>query len=101
MKKTNILSLAVGSALIASSFTSALAADANPFSAKSLAQGYQVAENDKKAEGKCGGHTEDKHASKQGEAKCGADKKADNSDHDKHDKKAEGKCGEGKCGAKH
>jgi uncharacterized low-complexity protein len=62
----------------------AMALADNPFSAKSLKSGYQVAqqaEPAKKTDGKCG------------EGKCGADKKAAEA------KKADGKCGEGKCGA--
>jgi uncharacterized low-complexity protein len=88
----------------------ALALADNPFSAKSLKSGYQVAqqaEPAKKTDGKCGEGKcgADKKAAdakkadgkcgegKCGEGKCGADKKATDA------KKADGKCGEGKCGA--
>jgi len=79
MKKQNLVSLAVGSVIAAASFAGH-AAD-NPFAAKQLSAGYQLAQADKKADGKCG------------EAKCGADKKAAEK---KADKKADGSCGAGK-----
>ena len=62
----------------------AIALADNPFAAKSLKSGYQVAQTttttDKAKDASCG-------ADKAKDGKCGADKKAD------------GKCGEGKCGA--
>ena len=73
--------LAVGGAF-AVSMAALPAVDAadNPFAMESLKSGYQVAaEEDKKADGKCG------------EGKCGGSKTAD--------KKTDGKCGEGKCGS--
>jgi uncharacterized low-complexity protein len=82
MKKQALLTLALGSAFSAAVAVPAHAAG-NPFAAKTLDAGYQLAQADTKAkEGKCG------------EAKCGADKKA-----------KEGSCGGDKkkdasCGAK-
>lgn len=83
MNKQQLLSLALGSAFAAVAVMPAQAAG-NPFAAKTLDAGYQVAQAETKAkDGKCG------------EAKCGADKK----DEKKLDKKKDGKCGEAKCGA--
>ncbi len=84
MKKQNLVSLAVGS-LIAATSLAGHAAD-NPFAAKQLSAGYQLAQADKKVDGKCG------------EAKCGADKKA--AEKKAADKKADGSCGAGKSGEK-
>ncbi|MBR9866298.1 MAG: low-complexity protein [Oceanospirillales bacterium] len=69
------------------------AASHNPFAAQDLTSGYEVAGNDKGAEGKCGEAKcgADKKAKADAEATCGADKKV------KAD--VEGKCGEAKCGA--
>jgi len=100
MKKHNALSLAIGSALLAASFGNVAHAADNPFAAKQLSAGYQLAQADKKVDGKCGEAkcgadkkaTEKKQDGKCGEAKCGADKKA-------AEKKKDGKCGEAKCGA--
>lgn len=79
MKKQALLTLALGSAFAAAVAVPAHAAG-NPFAAKTLDAGYQLAQADTKAkEGKCG------------EAKCGADKKTS--------KAKDGKCGEAKCGA--
>lgn len=80
MKKQNLVSLAVGSAFAVAALAPVAHADGNPFSAKPLPAGYQLAQADKQTEGKCG------------EAKCGADKAP-------AEKKTDGKCGEGKCGA--
>lgn len=85
MKTRQIVSLAIGSAVAAAAFAPLAQAADNPFAVKPLTAGYQLAQADKKADGKCG------------EAKCGADKKAD--------KKADGSCGADKkkdagCGAK-
>lgn len=103
MKKQNLVSLAVGSAFAAVALSPVAHAADNPFAAKQLSSGYQLAQADKKMDGKCGeakcGADKAKAADKKadgkcGEAKCGADKaKA-------ADKKADGKCGEAKCGAK-
>ena len=75
----------LGAAMFASSLASVSVADttANPFAAKSLNSGYQVA-NYGDHEGKCG-------ESKCGESKCGEAKCGE-------DKGGESKCGEGKCG---
>lgn len=101
MNKQQLLTIALGSAFAAVTLVPAHAAG-NPFSAKTLDVGYQVAQADMKmdskakdgkcGEGKCG---EDKKMKKKkdgkcGEGKCGADKK--------DDKAKDGKCGEGKCG---
>ena len=83
MKKQTLVSLTVASGLAAVALGSQ-AAD-NPFAVKTLAAGYQLAQADKKADGKCG------------EAKCGADKQA--AEKKATDKKKDGKCGEAKCGA--
>lgn len=74
MKPTLITSLALGSVLAIGSAT--LNAAENPFDAKTLKQGYQLAGD---------GHDHDKKdgEGKKGDGKCG-----------------EGKCGEGKCGEK-
>ena len=102
MKKQTLTSLAIGSAFAAVALTPvAHAASDNPFAAKQLSAGYQLAQADTKGkEGKCGEAkcgADKKGAEKQkdgkcGEAKCGADKKA-------AEKKKDGKCGEAKCGA--
>lgn len=83
MKKQTLVSFVVASGLAAVALGSH-AAD-NPFAVKPLAAGYQLAQADKKADGKCG------------EAKCGADKQA--AEKKAADKKKDGKCGEAKCGA--
>lgn len=88
MKKQTLVSLAVASGLTAVA-VGAHAAD-NPFAVKPLAAGYQLAQADKKADGKCG------------EAKCGADQQAAEkkaAEKKAADKKKDGKCGEAKCGA--
>ncbi|MBQ0761267.1 MAG: hypothetical protein KKF24_01340 [Gammaproteobacteria bacterium] len=100
----NPLAVAFGAAMLASVVSPAMA-DSNPFAAKQLSSGYQLAmgSSDKaaKSEAKCGADkageascgadkAKAEHEGKCGEAKCGADKaKADH----------EGKCGEAKCGA--
>ena len=108
MKKTTFTALALTSsvAFAAASFG---ALSSNPFSAKSLSSGYQVAQAtttttatekakehscgaDKKADGSCG-------ATKKAEGMSGADKKADGSCGAEKEKMKDGKCGEGKCGA--
>ena len=70
------LALAVGSAFLLSVGTASFAAGQNPFAAKTLSSGYQVADADMKKmkDGKCG------------TGKCGANKK-----------KAEEKAAEGSC----
>lgn len=85
--KKSFVSLAVGSAFVASAALAPVHAADNPFAGAKLDAGYQLAQADTKAkEGKCG------------EAKCGGDKKSEAKCGG--DKKKEGKCGEGKCGAK-
>jgi len=79
-KKSNALTLAVGSAFAASLLSvQPAAADENPFQLESLKSGYQVAAADKDKEGKCG------------EGKCGGDKKKEGACGG--DKKKEGNCG--------
>lgn len=100
--KKSIVSIAVGSAFVASTALAPVVnAAETPFSGAKLESGYQLAQADTKAkDAKCG-------ADKKGEAKCGADKaKEGKCGGDKKgegkcgaDKKKEGKCGEGKCGA--
>ncbi|WP_373088292.1 hypothetical protein [Zhongshania sp.] len=85
MKKTAMT--AFSAAMLASSMASVAVADTNPFAAKVMSGGYQLADYAKDAEGKCGADKASKEG-KCGEAKCGADKAA-----------KEGKCGEAKCGA--
>lgn len=103
MKKQTITSLAIGSAFAAVALTPVAHAADNPFAAKQLSAGYQLAQADTKGkEGKCGEAKcgADKKAK---DAKCGADKKTDakcGADKKPADKKADGKCGEAKCGAK-
>ena len=95
MKKQQLLTIALGSAFAAVTLMPAHAAG-NPFAAKTLDAGYQVAQADTKAkdgkcgEGKCGGDKKTTKAKdgKCGEGKCGGDK----------GKAKDGKCGEGKCG---
>lgn len=95
--KKSIVSIAIGSAFVASTALApaAHAAD-NPFSGAKLEGGYQLAQADTKTkDAKCGGD-------KKGEAKCGADKAKEGKCGEGKcggDKKKEGKCGEGKCGA--
>lgn len=103
MKKQTLTSLAIGSAFAAVALTPVAHAADNPFAAKQLSAGYQLAQADTKGkEGKCGEAKcgADKKAK---DAKCGADKKMDakcGADKKPADKKADGKCGEAECGAK-
>ncbi|UCD68043.1 MAG: hypothetical protein JSW48_14845 [Betaproteobacteria bacterium] len=86
-KKTT-LSLAIGSAFVASIAATPIAGAAdNPFHMDSLKSGYQVAGVAKGEEGKCG-------EGKCGEGKCGGAE----SDKDTEAKCGEAKCGEAKCG---
>ncbi len=97
MKKSSIVTLAIGSAFAAVALVpAAYAAEGNPFALSKLDAGYQLAQADtKQKDGKCG------------EAKCGADKKGSDkkmdgacgADKKGADKKKDGKCGEAKCGA--
>ena len=87
-KKKTLITTAVGSAFVASMAAAPLASAAeNPFALSGLASGYQVADNHKAKEGKCGGKTEADMKAKDG--KCGNTAKM-----------KDGKCGEGKCGSK-
>lgn len=103
MKKQTLTSLAIGSAFAAVALTPVAHAADNPFAAKQLSAGYQLAQADTKGkEGKCG-EAKCGAEKKAKDAKCGADKKTDakcGADKKPADKKADGKCGEGKCGAK-
>jgi uncharacterized low-complexity protein len=112
MSKKSIkpLSLAVGTALVASlaatsNATAATDSNTNPFAMTELSSGYMqmIAYGDKKAEG------EESHGDKYGkEGKCGEGKCGDKKEMKKNmegkcgEKKSEkeGKCGEGKCGSK-
>ena len=102
MKKQTITSLAIGSAFAAVALTPVAHAADNPFAAKQLSAGYQLAQADTKGkEGKCG-EAKCGAEKKAKDAKCGADKKTDakcGADKKPADKKADGKCGEAKCGA--
>ena len=73
MNKQHLITIALGSAFAAATLLPVHAAG-NPFAAKTLDAGYQVAQADTKAK----------------DGKCGGDKKAT--------KAKDGKCGEGKCG---
>ncbi|MGI9046320.1 MAG: HvfA family oxazolone/thioamide-modified RiPP metallophore [Burkholderiales bacterium] len=84
MKSKTVVTLAFGSALATLAAMPIASAAGNPFALESLGSGYQVADAEKKADGKCG------------EGKCGGSKTEGAS---AGDKKADGKCGEGKCGA--
>ncbi|HRF29091.1 MAG: hypothetical protein KBE19_17015 [Rhodocyclaceae bacterium] len=93
MKKQNLVSLTACSIVAAATLGSVAHAADNPFAAKQLQAGYQLAQADKKTDGKCG------------EAKCGADKKDAADKKAAGDKKSDGKCGADKkgdasCGAK-
>jgi uncharacterized low-complexity protein len=69
------LQLATGAALAATvAFAPVAQAADNPFGMQKLASGYQLAQADKKVDGKCG------------EGKCGATKKVE-------EKKKDGSCG--------
>lgn len=81
MNKQHLITIALGSAFAAATLMPAHAAG-NPFAAKTLDTGYQVAQADMKMDSKA-------KDGKCGEAKCGADK----------GKAKDGKCGEAKCGA--
>ncbi len=76
------VALAIGAAM-ATTLAAASVAQAAPFAATDLAQGYAQF----MGEGSCGGD-------KGKEGKCGGEKKEGEQD----DKGKEGKCGEGKCG---
>jgi uncharacterized low-complexity protein len=93
--KRTALTIALGTAFAASlAAAPVLNAAENPFKLDSLKNGYQVAENDKAKEGKCGGD-------KAKDGKCGGDKAKDGKCGG--DKAKDGKCGgdkakDGSCG---
>jgi uncharacterized low-complexity protein len=88
------VALAIGAAL-ATTLAAANVAQAAPFAATDLAQGYAQF----MGEGSCGGEKKEGEKGKEGkcgEGKCGAEKKE--GEKGKEGKCGEGKCGEGKCG---
>lgn len=94
--------LALTSAFALSMATTTVNATNNPFAAKTLTQGYQVADSDMKAkDGKCGtGKCGASKSEKATEASCGKDKAAEGKC--SAEKAKEGKCSadkakEGKC----
>ncbi|MBU1691805.1 MAG: hypothetical protein KJ958_10500 [Gammaproteobacteria bacterium] len=106
MKKQTLVTLAIGSAFtVGALIPVAHATSDNPFGASKLKSGYQLAEADTKMkDGKCGEAKcgADKKAEKKTDAKCGADKKTDAKCG--ADKKVDAKCGadkksDAKCGA--
>ena len=100
------LAAALGAAFLATAIPTLVSAASNPFSAQQLGGGYDLANYDKHAEGKCGeGKCGDSKAGGEGscgdktadaEGKCGGDAKPAAAPAEK--KASEGKCGEGKCG---
>ena len=86
------LAAALGAAFLATSIAPLVSAEVNPFSAQQLSGGYDLANFDKHAEGKCG---DDKA---EGEGKCGDDKAEGEGKCGDDKAEGEGKCGEGKCG---
>lgn len=107
-KKTSIAIAASAAMTAGLALSPSIASAENPFAAQELSNGYmQLAEHhaeegkcgeakcgaDKKAEeGKCGGEK------KAEEGKCGGDKKAKEGNCGGEKKMDEGKCGEAKCG---
>lgn len=96
--KISSMSALIGAAFVASAALAPMASAADAtFTATSLNTGYTLADNHagksdaehKCGEAKCGADKKAEGEGKCGEGKCGADKKAE----------GEGKCGEGKCGA--
>lgn len=81
------LSIVIGSAFAATVATASVHAAENPFSAKSLASGYMVAENDKMKDGKCG------------TGKCSAERKKAMADKAKEGSCSADKAKEGSCSA--
>lgn len=80
-RKTQLILATSAAFAVTAALSPVMAAD-NPFGMAKLDGGYQLAQADKKVDGKCG------------EGKCGGDKAKAKAD----DKKKDGKCGEGKCG---
>ena len=79
MKGKTAVTLAFGSALATLAAMPIASAAGNPFALESLGSGYQVADAEKKADGKCG------------EGKCGA---TSHGPTDASDKKADGNAAE-------
>lgn len=73
------------------------AASANPFSYSDLGSGYQQ-EQSKEREAKCGEDKKAEMKEKAKEAKCGEGKCGEEMKAKMKEKAKEGKCGEGKCG---
>ncbi len=90
-KSKTAVTLALGTAFAATlAGAPALNAADNPFKLDSLKNGYQVADNDKAKEGKCGGDKAKEGkcgGDKAKDGKCGGDKAKDG------DKAKEGSCG--------
>jgi len=91
----------IGAAVLGGSATIALA-DANPFAVTELGSGYQLAQAEKDAEGKCGEGKCGGEKTTEAEGKCGGQKttEAEGKCGAEKTTEAEGKCGEGKCGGK-
>ena len=85
MKTTKVLTLTLGSVIAAAALAPLAHAGENPFSAKQLSAGYQLAQADKRA-------AEKMKEGKSSEAKCGADKASGKMS----DKKSEASCGAAK-----
>jgi len=98
------IALAIGGAFALSIATTTVNAAENPFSAKTLSSGYQVADNHdtkmkdgKCGEGKCGESMKKDAAAKAKDGKCGEGKCGESMKKDAAAKAKDGKCGEGKC----
>lgn len=114
MNKTQkTIALAIGGAFVLSIAATSVNAASNPFAMKTLASGYQVADNDAKmkdgkcATGKCGATKKVKEAScsaeKAKEGTCSAEKMKESSYSTEKAKEAScsaEKAKEGKCSAK-
>jgi uncharacterized low-complexity protein len=103
-RKTPLI-LATGAAFAATAALSPAIAAENPFGMQKLSGGYQLAQADKKTDGKCGEAKcgAAKTAEKKKDASCGGDKKKDAACG--ADKKKDASCGADKkkdaaCGAK-
>ncbi len=103
-RKTRLM-LATGVALVTNAALSPAQAADNPFGMTKLGSGYQLAQADKKTDGKCGEAKcgAAKTSEKKKDASCGGDKKKDANCG--ADKKKDASCGADKkkdasCGAK-
>ena len=94
MNKQQLITIALGSAFAAFTLSPAHAAG-NPFAAKTLDAGYQVAQADMKMDKKMDDKMDKKMDDKMDKK---MDDKMDKKMHDKMDKKMDEKCGEAKCG---